>query len=141
MTEFISKEKVVPYSDREVFAVLSDLSKLDLVKDKIPQDKIKNMSYDKDSCTVTVSPIGKIRFVVVERNPNSSVVLQGEQLPFKLNLTIELNQLEDNKTNLLLKVQADLNPFLKPFVSKPLQDELEKISETLASIPYSELAK
>lgn len=139
MTEFSSEVKTIPHSDKEVFAILSDLSKLELVKDKVPQDKVKEISYDTDSCTVTVSPIGKIRFVVVERNPNSSIKLKAEQIPFKLNLAIELNNIAENNTQLQLKVYADLNPFLKPFVSKPLQEELEKIAETLAHIPYSEL--
>lgn len=139
MTEFTSKTKSIPYSDKDVFAVLSDLSKLELLKDKVPQDKVKEMSYDKDSCTVTVSPIGKIRLVVVERTPDCSIKLQGEQLPFKLNLAIELGNSTENATELQLKVNADLNPFLKPFISKPLQEELEKIADTLASIPYGEL--
>ena len=73
-----------------LFSVLSDLRKLDLIKDKIPQDKIKDFSYDQDSCTVTVDPIGKVRFVIVEREPNSTIKFEAEQLPFKLNLWIQL---------------------------------------------------
>ena len=38
MTEFTSDIKKIPHNDEAVFRVLSDLSKLDLVKDKIPQD-------------------------------------------------------------------------------------------------------
>jgi len=139
MTEFKSEIKTIPHTDKEIFAVLSDLSKLNLVKDKIPQDKVKDITSDRDSCTLNVSPIGKIRFVVTERNPDSSVKLQAEQLPFKLNLFILLDQISKSDTQLQLKVEADLNPFLKPFVSKPLQQELENIAEMLTSIPYNEL--
>ena len=31
---------------------------------------------------------------------------------------------------------AELNPFIKPMVSKPLQDAIDKISTMLASLPY-----
>ena len=39
-------------------------------------------------------------------------------------------------TRMRLTVRAELNSFLKPMVSKPLQDALDKISTVLASLPY-----
>ena len=33
-------------------------------------------------------------------------------------------------------VRAELNPFIKPMVSKPLRDAIDKISTMLASLPY-----
>lgn len=140
MAEYISDIKTIPYSDQDVFSVLSDLRKLDLIKDKIPQDKIKDFSYDQDSCTVTVDPIGKVRFVIVEREPNSTIKFEAEQLPFKLNLWIQLKQFTTEETKMKLTVKADINAFLKPMISKPLQNGLDKMAETLATIPYGDLA-
>lgn len=140
MAEYISDIKTIPYSDQNVFSVLSDLRKLDLIKDKIPQDKIKDFSYDQDSCTVTVDPIGKVRFVIVEREPNSTIKFEAEQLPFKLNLWIQLKQSTTEETKMKLTVKADINAFLKPMISKPLQNGLDKMAETLATIPYGDLA-
>lgn len=140
MAEYISDIKSIAYSDREVFSVLSDLRKLDLIKDKLPEDKLKDLSYDQDSCSVNVSPIGKIRFVIIEREPNSTIKFEAEQLPFKLNLWIQLKQVADNDTKMKLTVKADINAFLKPMVSKPLQDGLNKMADTLSLIPYGELA-
>lgn len=140
MAEYISDIKTIPYSDQYVFSVLSDLRKLDLIKDKIPQDKIKDFSYDQDSCTVTVDPIGKVRFVIVEREPNSTIKFEAEQLPFKLNLWIQLKQSTTEETKMKLTVKADINAFLKPMISKPLQNGLDKMAETLATIPYGDLA-
>lgn len=140
MAEYISDIKTIPYSDQDVFSVLSDLRKLDLIKDKIPQDKIKDFSYDQDSCTVTVDPIGKVRFVIVEREPNSTIKFEAEQLPFKLNLWIQLKQSTTEETKMKLTVKADINAFLKPMISKPLQNGLDKMAETLGTIPYGDLA-
>lgn len=140
MAEYISETKTIPYTEEEVFSAFSDLRKLENIKDKLPKDeKIMDMTYDKDSCTVNVSPIGKVRFVVTERIPNSNVKLEAEQLPFKLDLLIQLKQEAINDTQMSVKVHADLNPFLKPLVSKPLQDALEKMAEALAVIPYDQL--
>lgn len=141
MAEYISDIKTIPYSDQDIFSVLSDLRKLDLIKDKISQDKIKDFSYDQDSCTVTVDPIGKVRFVIVEREPNSTIKFEAEQLPFKLNLWIQLKQSATEETKMKLTVKADINAFLKPMISKPLQNGLDKMAETLATIPYGDLAE
>ncbi|MDU1903609.1 MAG: SRPBCC family protein [Dysgonomonas sp.] len=139
MAEYTSDIKTISSSDENVFAVLSDLRKLDLIKDKIPQDQFKDFSYDQDSCTVNVSPIGNIRFVIVDRKPNSTVKFEAEKLPFKLNLWIQLKQVAENDTEMKLTVDADLNPFLKPMVSKPLQEGLNKMAEALSNIPYNEI--
>ena len=42
MTEFVSEIKMIPQNDDRIFGMLSDLSNLDRIKDRIPQDKIKN---------------------------------------------------------------------------------------------------
>ena len=141
MAEYISDIKTISYSDQEVFTVLSDLTKLDLIKDKIPQDKVKDFSYDKDSCTVTVDPIGKVRFVIVEREPNSTIKFEAEQLPFKLTLWIQLKKSAEKEIKMKLTVKADINAFLKPMISKPLQNGLDKMAETLATITYGDLAE
>lgn len=140
MAEYISDIKTIPYADETIFAVLSDLRKLDLIKDKIPQDKVKDFAYDENWCSVTVDPIGKVKFVIVEREPNSTIKFEAEQLPFKLNLWIQLKQTAEQETQMKLTVKADINAFLKPMVSKPLQDGLNKMADTLAVIPYGDLA-
>lgn len=140
MAEYTSETKSIPYTEEEVFSAFSDLRKIEKIKDRLPKDdKVMDISYDKDSCTVNVSPIGKVRFVVTERVPNSSVKFEAEQLPFKLDLSIQLRQEAVDDTQMNVKVYAELNPFLKPLISKPLQEALEKMAGALASIPYDEL--
>lgn len=141
MAEFISEIKTIPYNDTDIFPVLSDLSKLELVRDKIPQDKIKEFVFDTDSCTAVVEPVGKIKFNIVERTPNSTVKFEAEQVPFGLSLWIQLKQVAENDTKMKITVTADLNPFLKPMVSKPLQQGLDKIADMLAMLPYGSINK
>lgn len=139
MAEFISDIKTIPYVDADVYAVLSDLNNLELAKDKIPQDKVKDFTFDTDSCTVSVDPVGKIRFVVVEREPNKTIKFEAEQLPFGVTMWIQLVSSDNGETKMKLTVKADLNPFLKPMVSKPLQAGLDKVAEGLAALPYNEI--
>ncbi|MDR2955919.1 MAG: SRPBCC family protein [Prevotella sp.] len=139
MTEFVSEIKIIPYKNEDVYAVLSDLNNLELAKDKIPQDKIKDFSFDRDSCTISVDPVGKIRFVVVEREPGKTIKFQAEQLPFGVNMWIQLLSSEGDETKMKLTVKAELNAFIAPMVSKPLQGGIDKVAELLQQLPYKEI--
>lgn len=139
MAEFTSEIKVIPHSNSVVFEVLSDFSKLEKIKNKIPQDKISDFNFDKDYCSFSVSPIGKIKFVVIEREFGKTVKFAAEQIPFETNLWIQLKEKDAENTFLKMTVKADLNPFLKPMVSKPLQEALDKMANILTTLPYNEL--
>lgn len=139
MAEFTSAIKTIPYNDSIIYPVLSDLRKLDYIKDRIPEDKVKEFSFDQDSCSMQVDPIGKVKLVIVERDPNSTIKFEAEQVPFGVNLWIQLKQVADQDTKMKITIKADLNPFLKPMVSKPLQDALDKISDMIASLPYGDI--
>ena len=136
MTEFVSEIKAIPFNEDRIFNMLSDLSNLEKVKDRIPQDKIQEFEFDKDSCSFSVAPVGKITFQIVEREPYKTVKFTTANSPIPLYLWIQLKQVEENDTRMKLTVRADLNPFLKQMVSKPLQDALDKISTILAVLPY-----
>jgi hypothetical protein len=136
MTEFVSDVKVIPYDDERVYGLLSDLSNLERIKDKIPTDKLKDFSFDSDSCSFAIDPVGKITFQIVEREPNKTIKLQTTNSPVPLTLWVQLKQVVENDTRLKLTARADLSPFIKPMVSKPMQDALDKMSTILASLPY-----
>lgn len=136
MTEFVSDIKAIPFNEDRIFNMLSDLSNLEKVKDRIPQDKIQEFEFDKDSCSVSVAPVGKITFQIVEREPYKTIKFATANSPIPLYLWIQLKQVEENDTRMKLTVRAELNPFLKQMVSKPLQDALDKISTILTALPY-----
>lgn len=136
MTEFKSEVKAVPYTDSMVYSVLSDLRNLEKIRDKIPQDKIEDFSFDKDSCTVHINPVGKVKFNITDRQPDSTIKFEAEQVPFAVNLWILLSPSEEQTTELTLKVEADLNIFIKSMVSSPLQGAIDKIADMMATIPY-----
>lgn len=136
MTEFVSEVKAIPQSGERIFAMLSDLSNLERIKDRIPQDKVKNFEFDSDSCSFAVDPVGKINFQIVEREPNKTIKFATTNSPVPLFLWIQLKEMTEDDTRMKITARAELNPFLKPMVSKPLQDAVDKISEVLASLPY-----
>jgi carbon monoxide dehydrogenase subunit G len=141
MTEFTSEIKQLPYSDTTIFEVLSNLNNLEKVKDQIPHDKVQDFSFDRDSCTFNVNPVGTVRFSIVEREPNKMIKFMADQLPVEVNLWIQLKEVNPQDTRMKLTVRANLNPFLKPMLSGPLQKGVNKIADVLAAVPYETLGK
>lgn len=139
MTEFVSDTKTILYSDSDVFRVLSDLRKLERVKDRIPGDKISEFSFDQDSVSFRVDPIGKVTFLVEEREPNKLVKFKSDKLPFDMFLWIQLVAKGEKDTRLRMTVRADLNPFIKGMVEKPMREVVDKISDALVQLPYDRL--
>ena len=139
MTEFTSEVKTISHSDTDVYRVLSDLRKLELVKDQIPENKLKEFSFDEDSVSFRVDPIGKVTFLVVERELNKLVKFKSERLPFDIFLWIQLVSKAEKDTRLRMTVKADLNPFIRGMVEKPMKEAVDKISDMLAQLPYDQI--
>jgi hypothetical protein len=116
--------------------MLSDMSNLERIRERIPQDKIKDFTFDRDTCSLTVDPVGSIMFKIVEREPNKTIKFSTTNSPIPLLMWIQLKQVAENDTKMKMTVRAELNPFIKPMVSKPLQEAIEKISEIVAHLPY-----
>ena len=136
MADFTSEVKTIPYNDDKIFAMLSDMTNLERINDRIPEDKIKNFTFDADTCSFTVDPVGSITFQIVERVPNKTIKFSTVNSPVPLLMWIQLRQITENNTKLKMTVRADLNPFIKPMVSKPLQEAIDRISDTIAGLPY-----
>lgn len=139
MTEFTSEVKTIPHSDSDVFRVLSDFSKLELLRDKIPADKVKDFTFDQDRVSFQVDPVGKVSFQVVDREPTKQVKFKSEKLPFDIFLWIQLVSKGEKDTRLRMTVKADLNPFIKGMVEKPIKEALGKISDILAQLNYDQI--
>jgi carbon monoxide dehydrogenase subunit G len=139
MTEFTSDIKILPYNQEKIYKVLSNMDNLERIKDKIPYDKINDFSFDRDSCSFSVSPVGKVKFSIIEREPVKTIKFAADQAPVDVNMWIQLLPVAESESKMKLTVKAKLNPFLKPMLSKPLQDGVNKIADILAAVPYDEI--
>ena len=73
MTKFESSVKVIPYSQERVYEKLADLSNLQAIKDRLPEDKVKNMSFDTDTLSFNVDPVGQLTLRIIEREPSKCI--------------------------------------------------------------------
>lgn len=136
MSQFESSVKQVAFPQEKVYQMLSDLSNLDRVKDRLPEDKFKDMSFDRDSVSITMNPVGTITLSIVEREEPKCVKFEATQSIIPFNLWIQMLPVTDTTSKLKCTIKAELNPFIKPMVSGPLQEALDKMADALAMIPY-----
>ena len=136
MTKFESSIKPIPYPVENVYRNISDLSNLERVRDRIPEDKLENFQFDSDSVQVSVSPVGVIKLRIIEREENRCVKFETEQSPLPFNLWIQVLPVSATDSKMKVTVKADIPFMLKGMVAGPLQDGVEKIADALAQIPY-----
>ena len=136
MTKFESSIKQVPYAQEAVYKNLSDLNNLEKVRDRVPQDKLQDFSFDHDSVSVSVAPVGKITLRICEREEPKCVKFESVASPIPFNLWIQVLPVTAETSKMKVTVQADIPFMLKGMVAGPLQDGVEKIADALAMIPY-----
>lgn len=136
MTDFTSSIQKIPYSSEKVFVKLSDFNNLESLRNKLPDDKIRDLSFDADNISFNVDPVGTVSFKIIERNPNDTIKLESVKSPIKLTGWIQLKEVAEDDTRLKLTLRADIPFMFKSMVSKPLQDGIQKVSEILASVKY-----
>lgn len=136
MTKFESSVKVIPYSQERMYDKLADLSNLESIKDRLPQDKVKDMSFDTDTLSFNVDPVGQLTLKIIEREPCKCIKFETINSPLPFNMWIQIVSSADEECKLKITIGLDINPFMKAMVQKPLQEGLEKMADMLSMIQY-----
>ena len=136
MMKFESRVKVIPASQSAVYGKLSDLSNLEKIKSRLPEDKVKNLEFTADTLSVEISPVGTVTLEIVEREPEKCIKFGTTTSPLPFNLWIQIVSTGEAECKIKLTIGMELNPFMKVMVQKPLQEGLEKIADMLALIQY-----
>lgn len=136
MSQYESNVKHIPYSQDRVYAKLEDLNNLEALKDKLPEDKVKEFSYDRDQVTVDVPPVGKVTIKVVERESPKCIKFEAAGSPIPMNMWIQIIPDGEEASKMRVVAKADINFMLRGMIEKPLKEGLEKIADTLSMIKY-----
>ncbi len=136
MTKFESSVKVIPYSQERVYNKISDLSNLESLKGRLPEDKVKDISFDTDTLSFNAAPVGQITLKIVEREPTKCVKLETTNSPLPFNMWIQLVPVTESECKVKVTIGMEINPFMKTMIQKPLNDGLEKMVDMLSLIQY-----
>jgi hypothetical protein len=137
-TKFESSTKQIPHSQECVYRTLSDLNNIGKIKDKIPSDKIQDLTFGTDFISIKAPMVGNIKMKIIDREEPKTIKFETENSPVPFYFWIQLLPATEESCKIKLTIKADLNPFIKGMVKKPLQEGIEKMADVLAIIPYED---
>lgn len=136
MSQYESSVKNIPYPQERVYSKLEDLNNLESIKDRVPQDKVKEFAFDRDSVTVEVSPLGEITLKIIEREEPKCIKFETVGSPMPANFWVQIIPDGDQASKMRVVAKAEINFMLRSMIEKPLKDGLEKIADALSMIAY-----
>lgn len=128
--------------------MLNDLNNVQRLKDRFPEgstgnadmdkvkDKLQSLSFDHDSLSVSVAPVGQISMRIIERDEPKTIKFESDNSPLSFNFWIQILPVTETSSKMKLTIDANIPFFAKGMVSKPLQEGIEKIADALAMIPF-----
>lgn len=135
MATFESSIRQIDYPQERVYALLSDMNNIDKVKDRIPEDKANGLTFNANSIGIN-TPMGAVKLVIVEREAPKCIKFETAESPLPFNFWIQILPVSETTSKMKLTIKAELNPFIKGMVSKPLTEGIEKIADALQAIHY-----
>ncbi len=126
-----SKKVLVPAGRQKVFSYISDLNNFNSL---LPEGRITDFESTADYCSFKVQGTATIDLHKADTGaPGHMLLKSGEKSPFAFTLDIYL---EDHGAETLVfqEMNADINPFLKMMVEKPLSNLFNYIVERLGVV-------
>jgi len=152
MSRYESQVKTINAAQPNVYARLSDLSQLQVMKDNLtPEQKamlkakfeeasqgkisVSNVSFTTDTANATIQGM-PVCVRIIDREPMKTVKFAAENSPINATLWIQLIGTGPYETKAKVTVDIDIPFFLKPMVGSKLEGVADQIAEGLTKIPY-----
>ncbi|HKL02424.1 MAG TPA: SRPBCC family protein [Cryomorphaceae bacterium] len=124
-----SKKVSVPAQPEKVFEYISDLNNF---RSLLPEDRISEWESNQNYCSFKVQGTATIDLKLEEKDAFSRLLLRsGDKSPFSFTLEVFLVE-ANGQTEAHQLMNADINPFLKMMVEKPLANLFNFIADRLA---------
>lgn len=136
MSQYESSVKRIPYPQERVYTKLEDLNNIEGIKDRLPQDKIKDLTYSRDEATVNVPPLGNVTLRIIDREAPKCIKMEVAGSPMPVTIWIQVIPDGDTASKMRVVAKAEINFMLRSMIEKPLKEGLEKIAEALSMIAY-----
>ena len=132
MTRLESKKVEVNNSSEDIFNFLSDFNNFEKL---VPKDKISDWSSSADECSFNISGMATIGMKIIEKTPPSSIkIISHGKNPFDFTLNVSIASINENRSVVQLVFAAEINPFLKMMVEKPLSNFFNMLVDKLKAI-------
>jgi len=125
LSYFESRSGKLTCSSEEVYTFVTDIRNFERF---IPQGTISNWLSDRESCSFNVSMLGTVSLRLAEKEMFKKVVYNGDALKKNdFTLVLDIVNSAKNTAEVIVSLNADLNPMLKMMASKPIVQFLEML--------------
>lgn len=142
MSKYQSDIKTISSSEEVVFGLLTDLNNLGKLNlNKQDNSKLKILKYSSDSCLLELDPIGRVGFSIIEKTSFNTIKFVSSELPFVVNVWVQLKEVEENVTKLKLTLAAELPSMIKLMFNKKLEKGINLLADFFEKSLNTELQK
>jgi carbon monoxide dehydrogenase subunit G len=129
---FSSHPTLVNQSAEKVFGFVSNLNLLGTLM----PDQVVNWKSDKTHCSFSITGMTDLSLKVDQSVPNSlfSLVPEGKS-PFGFKLKATISE-KGNASEVVISLDADLNPMLAMMAKRPLQNLVQIMAEKLSKTDF-----
>ncbi|MEP7262958.1 MAG: hypothetical protein ABI772_00595 [Bacteroidota bacterium] len=121
MTRLESNKVLISKKPESVFEFLSDFNNIGLLM----PDQVEGYTTDGETSSFTIKGMAKLGLTYESKTAFSEVVMKSfGKVPFDFKLICSIEKATDTSTDLILFLDAELNPFLKMMAEKPLTNFL-----------------
>jgi hypothetical protein len=114
-----------------IFDFLSDFNNFS----SLMPEQVINWQATADHCSFEIKGLATLGMRIIERVPESKVVMQSEgKLPFNFLLNANLFKINEYSSNVQLVLDADMNPFISIMAEKPLANFVNVLAEKLREV-------
>src|SRR5690554_4402467 len=142
--KYVSKTTYIDHNHQSVYDHLSNFENLgtylnsgllEKITAKFPQITISEFESDRDSCRFKVTGMGLAKIRIVDREPVKTIKVKSEGgLPVDFTFWIQLMHETAFQTKMRLTLHADMNMMIKMMVGDKLEDGINQLADTLASL-------
>lgn len=124
------------------FSNLENLSSLlaNIPAGTVPADKkelIDQIEVTADTLRVPGGPVGAITLRMTRKEEPSLIVLEGENTPVPLSLSLEIRPVSDNSSEVKVAVELEVPAMLAPMVAGPVKKMVEQFATVIQAVPYN----
>ena len=131
MTNYESKA-VVNQPKVKIFEQMADMRNLEKHKAAFPNSADLEMQFGQDFITAKVPVVGPATIRLVEKEELEKLKFSVENLPMAASIYVKLTEVEPEKTEIQLILEADIPFFLGTIIGNKLQNGLDKTAEMIA---------
>lgn len=101
-------------------------------------EQVANYQAETDACSFEIKGMASLGLRITEKHPFTRVVMNAEgKLPFGFTFTCNTDAVSENSTEVVLVIDADMNPFMTMMAATPLQNFVNLLAGKLKEIMES----